>query len=170
MKRSGRGSGRDARRQPAKTRTHLVDGFRVLAVRLERGGGVLEREVELAHAEVAFGAVSKRGGVGGVGGDGLAVLDRRGAVIPRAEQLVPRVAERIALFRRAGAFLLLRWKVHHDPDRGLGDIGRHLVRMRVRCLCSRLRDGGVRPVGRRGCCVRERRAKGVFRYPGSLRF
>ena len=98
MKRSGRGSGRDARRQPAKTRTHLVDGFRVLAVRLERGGGVLEREVELAHAEVAFGAVSKRGGVGGVGGDGLAVLDRRGAVIPRAEQLVPRVAERIALF------------------------------------------------------------------------
>ena len=76
----------------------------MLAVRLEGGGGVLEREVELAHAEVAFGAVSKRGGVGGVGGDGLAVLDRRGAVIPRAEQLVPRVAERIALFRRAGAF------------------------------------------------------------------
>lgn len=165
---SGVGTTREA--PSGWTRTHLVDGFRVLAVGVEGGGGVLEGEVELAHAEVALGAVSERGGVGGVGGDGLAVLDRRGAVIPRAEQLVPRVAERIALFRRAGALLLLRGKVHHDPDRGLGDIGRHLVRTRVRCLCSRLRDGGVRPVRRRGCCARERRGKGVFRYPGSLRF
>ena len=127
----------------------------------ERCVGVDEREVELADAEVALGAVGEGDGIVGLDLERLGVASRGGAVVALAEQLVALLPESlggpVGNGRGVGrdgvlrSLLLLHRKV---GDHALGSLRSHRVctgtakggyvrRRRPRCLCPTGVDVGA---------------------------